>query len=887
MNRKAVLLSGVLIAGAACVGWYAAQPGLPMERVERLEAGGDLRAAQIELRNLVRSAPDDAGLHLRMARLQMKLADPVAAEKEFQAAVDRGGDRWTILPAMAEAMLAQSRYADTLALLPEAGPNSKATTGLLLLRSIAQLGLRDLDAAEATGAAAEAAAPGSVDAALIAARLAAARGDLASTRAQVDRVLALDPDQVEALLMQERLLTAAGDRPGALAAADRAVRAAPWSAQARIARANQSLYAGQDDAAQADVRAVLAVQPRFTEAVYLNAVLMARRGLTADAASELTRLDSANFPPAVYYQAMTALQLGRLESAAVFARRYVALSPADPDGHRLLARAELALKRPEQAAATLERAAQATPHDPATLAMLGQTLGKLGHTSAALAALERAVHEAPEDTAALTALGTAQAKAGRPRDAMATLERALARAPGAQEARAALVGAALDANELEHAEAGLKLLVEEAGDTEPAMLLGGLLRLRRGDVPGARSAFSAVLQAFPESDAARMNLAGAHMLSGERRTGLNLMATVLTHNPANPAALNAIVPALLAEGRTTDAIEALKAARQAEPRQVLFAAMLADAYLVGGQPAQAIAVLEDARDPRATPPGLLALLARAQAAAGRADDAVATSRALLAAWPGNMQAMTAIVIDTQQREGLAAAMDVAAALRRDEANMPTAGALRGDAFMRAGQFGDAAQAFAAERAIEPSTALALRHAAAHAAASRDEDAAEVLRTWLGNHPDSTETAQMLSQLDVKAKRWDDAQAHLGTVLAARPDDATALNNLAWVYASIGDARARGTAQRAYLLAPTANASDTLGWVMVQEGEAARALPLLERARSIRPDAPGIRYHLGVAMMKNARAHEGSALLRELLAGAEPFEERQEAQAFMDAALDPK
>ena len=886
MNRTAIILSGALIAGAAGAGWYAAQPGPPIQRIEHLEATGDLRAAQVELRNLVRAAPDDAGLHLRMAHLQMKLADPVAAEKEFQAAIDHGGDRWSILPALAEAMLAQSRYADTLALLPEAGPTPNATTGLLLLRSIAQLGMQDLGAAEQTGAAAEAAAPGSADAVLIAARLAAARGDLGATRGHIEQVLTLDPARVEALLMHERLLTAAGDRPGALAAADRAVRAAPWSAQARIARANQSLYAGQDDAAQADVRAVLAAQPRFTEAVYLNAVLMARHGRTADAASELTRLESANFAPAVYYQAMTALQLGRLESAAVFARRYVALSPADPDGHRLLARAELALKRPDQAVAALQRAVQAAPHDPVTLGMLGQTFGTLGQTSEALAAYERAVHEAPDDPAALTALGIAQAKAGHPRDAMTSLERALTLAPGAQDARAALVGAALDADEIERAAAALKRLQQEAGPTEPAMLLAGLLRLRQGDVPEAQRAFAAVLQAHPESDAARLSLAGTHMLRGERQAGLDLMITVLAHNPANLAALNAAIPAMLAEGRMTDAIEALKAARRAEPRQLLLAAMLADAYLLGGQPAQAVAVLEDARDARTNPPGLLALLARAQTAAGKADDAVATSRALLAAWPGNLQAMTAIVVDAQ-RDGLTAALDMAATLRRDEANMPMAGALKGDALMRAGHGDDAANAYAAEQAIKPSTALALRQAAAHAAASRDDQAAKVLRAWLSSDPGSVETAQMLAQLDVKAKRWDDAQAHLGTVLAARPDDAMALNNLAWVYASIGDARARGTAQRAYLLAPTADASDTLGWVMVQEGEAGRALPLLERARNIRPDAPGIRYHLGVAMMKHARSDEGSALLRALLAGPEPFEERQAAQAFMDAALDTR
>ena len=193
---------------------------------------------------------------------------------------------------------------------------------------------------------------------------------------------------------------------------------------------------------------------------------------------------------------------------------------------------------------------------------------------------------------------------------------------------------------------------------------------------------------------------------------------------------------------------------------------------------------------------------------------------------------------------------------------------------------EAAAAYRAELDAAPSAPLLLRMAASLSSAGHDDQASDALRSWLQAHPDTPEAAQMLGQLDMKAKRFTDAQVHLEMVLAKRPDDALALNNLAWTYQQVGDSRARAMAQRAYLQAPTPDAADTLGWIMVQDKAAKAAIPLLTRASAQRPNDLSMRYHLAVALKDDGQKAEALAVLKQLVGPVPPFEEQAAAKALM-------
>lgn len=298
-----IVLAVLLLAGGAGAGAYFTffRSSDPLKRAEQLAAAGDLRGAQIELRNAVRADPNSAEAHLRLAQTQLQLADPVAAEKEFKAARDLGADRWVILPQLGQVYMQQGRYQDLLTEIPPEGPKPEIAAKNLMLRAMAQVGMNDFTAANATLALAEKVAPGNVEVLLTASRLALALRDMPLAEKKVDEALKLDPNEVEALLMKGAVLNARGDRAGSLAMADKAVSLKPASTPARLDRANQLMTAGKDADAQQDVDQVLKLQPRNAGAIYLHGVLLVRAGRYGDAQTELSRLGPviARFPRAL------------------------------------------------------------------------------------------------------------------------------------------------------------------------------------------------------------------------------------------------------------------------------------------------------------------------------------------------------------------------------------------------------------------------------------------------------------------------------------------------------------------------------------------------------------------------------------------------------------
>jgi tetratricopeptide (TPR) repeat protein len=125
-------------------------------------------------------------------------------------------------------------------------------------------------------------------------------------------------------------------------------------------------------------------------------------------------------------------------------------------------------------------------------------------------------------------------------------------------------------------------------------------------------------------------------------------------------------------------------------------------------------------------------------------------------------------------------------------------------------------------------------------------------------------------------------AALSCYQAAQEDPGAApyaCNNMAWIMAAHrGDlAAAQPLAERALELAPGfLDALDTLGWIHYLQGDAAKAVELLEKARAGLPSVPTVRYHLGMAYLKAGRRAEAKAELEEALAVSATFPEAGEA-----------
>lgn len=262
----------------------------------------------------------------------------------------------------------------------------------------------------------------------------------------------------------------------------------------------------------------------------------------------------------------------------------------------------------------------------------------------------------------------------------------------------------------------------------------------------------------------------------------------------------------------------------------------------------------------------------------------ATLQEALAIYPGNFTLMSGLVANAARWKGVADGARMADELRQQPGGMPGAAELKGDLFMAANRPADAARAYVDEFEKAASLSLLLKATGALAITNQLDPATRLLTAWMQDHPADPQAAQRLAQLDIQAGRYAAALPRLATVLAAQPNNATALNNQAWSYFMLGDQRALPAAQRAYLQQPSPMAADTLGLILVKTGSARSAVPLLQRALDQRPD-PSTRYHLAVALSEDGRAADALVALQPLLEG--PAFADQEAARKLAADLRPK
>jgi len=115
----------------------------------------------------------------------------------------------------------------------------------------------------------------------------------------------------------------------------------------------------------------------------------------------------------------------------------------------------------------------------------------------------------------------------------------------------------------------------------------------------------------------------------------------------------------------------------------------------------------------------------------------------------------------------------------------------------------------------------------------------------------------------------------------QPQNVLFLNNLAWAYYQAQDKRALETAERSYKLAPdTAAVADTLGWFLIQQGDFARGMGLLEGAAKVAPTIPEIRYHIAQGWIKKGDKSKARTELERALSINQNFSSRTEAQKLL-------
>ena len=115
--------------------------------------------------------------------------------------------------------------------------------------------------------------------------------------------------------------------------------------------------------------------------------------------------------------------------------------------------------------------------------------------------------------------------------------------------------------------------------------------------------------------------------------------------------------------------------------------------------------------------------------------------------------------------------------------------------------------------------------------------------------------------------WPGAQADLEQAVQLAPDQPVVLNYLAYSWAERREHldRAREMLERAVAINPNdGSIVDSLGWVLLRQGNATGAVGQLERAVELEPDDAVINGHLGDAYMAAGRKREAKFQWRRAL-----------------------
>jgi Flp pilus assembly protein TadD len=98
---------------------------------------------------------------------------------------------------------------------------------------------------------------------------------------------------------------------------------------------------------------------------------------------------------------------------------------------------------------------------------------------------------------------------------------------------------------------------------------------------------------------------------------------------------------------------------------------------------------------------------------------------------------------------------------------------------------------------------------------------------------------------------------------------------------VKDPRGLATAEQAYKLAENSpGIMDTLGWLLVEQGNTGRGLPLLQKASTLAPNSSEVRYHLAVGLSKSGDKAGARKELDKLLADDKSFAQADDARALL-------
>ena len=778
---------------------------------EQYLANGNLRAAEIELRNAVRESPQDPAIRARLAALYLRLGNLPAAEREALAARARGGNEADYLPTLADALLREHKFGNVTAAIQPGNRQPVLESKIRTALGTAAAALHEWDRAEELLRDAVRLDPSAAKPKSHLALLENERNPKEADRL-IEAAIAANPRSVDALEVKAEMLQARGDQAGAGRVFDAILQLDPKNLGARLGRAGTNVAQENFKAADADLDLILRANPDDFTANYLRALELAKQLQYAAADRICERISSgfAEFPAGYYLQGATKFALGQFVQAEILLGDYLALIPDDPRAVRLMAKAAVQLHAAPRAIDYLRNLVDRSPPDASTLSALGDAYMADDKPQQALEQYEKAAALDPENPRIKTGVAVAQIDTGQGARGLARLAQVFAGSEaGATVAGPTLVLSELRAGHVDKAAAAADTLIKRDADNPLYQRLIGVVRVAQHDNAGAETAFRAALARDPQFSAAAHDLAQLYLATGRTGDAKKVYNDLLSRKKDDVTGLLGLADVAIAEKKWSEALDVLNHAGTALRDDPAPALKLITLYELRRDWNSAKAVTTEliTRFPRNL--NVVETLGRTQLEAGDTNGAISSYKLAHGLAPNSVpilyryiallnqakyyrQARAALqdavnraprdgslkadlIRADAQTDGLAAALSEARQFAKDDPDNSVYDRVSAELYEKAGRAGDAATLLEKAIAARPSDDdLIIALSGAYSRMGDFAKAEAVLTRRLKEDPKNVAIGAALAPLYLTIGRPNEAKRVYGELLLQRPDDVATL-----------------------------------------------------------------------------------------------------------------
>lgn len=877
----------------------------------------DYPGAIIQLKNVLQIDPKTLPALVLLGKSLLRANDPAGAEVTLNEAMLRGADKAELLPLIAQALIAQGKQKQVFEQGQFSATDLPGATRaqLLLLRAGASADVGELRDAMKFIDAARVLDPHSPDSWVAEVPVRIRLRQFKEASFAVERATAMAPNSAGALYQKGSVSHVEGNLAAALAAYGKAITADPDHIGALLARAG--IYIDQKRAADAvkDLDELRRISPSDPRAAYLRALLAERDKKPEEvrlALVEITEmldqvpLDYIRFRPQVLMlNGLAHFGLNEPEKAKVYFEAFQKVQPDAPTA-KMLAQIYLRGTDHDRAVDVLEKYLKAQPSDGQAMALLGSALMAKGQTARAASLMQQALQtrESPEFR---KVLGLSLMQSGQTGNAIRELETAFKNDPRQIQAATTLIPLYFRSGQPTKAIAMAERLAKLQPMNAGFQNLLGMVKANAGNVPAARLAFEQAVKIKPDFTQANLNLARMDIAGKSYGAAIGRLSMILKAEPKNAEAMYEMATISDRQSNRAEAIAWLdKAYKLSGPRELRWGLALSDYHLRQGNAPAALLAAKSAAAKE--PEDLLGLLALARAQLANKDIASAKSTLNLATRVGDFNPkvqvdialmqiaannmpgaiyslekaqskepdfLPALVLQTDLdlRQGdTAKAEKRARDILATHPKLAVGHSLLGDIAQTRGQSTAAVDAYRRAHSLQPSTDTFQRLYQALGNQEGGKPASLIAAQWLKTNPKDARAHRVVADNLARNGNFAAAKSAYTALLKIAPEDSLALNNLANVLLQLKDPEAVKVAERAVAKSPgSANAGDTLGWALLQNGQVERALKVLKDARQRDPASAEIRYHLAAALAQTGNKKEAREELDLALKDGRPFE----------------